>query len=101
VQGVLSKVLSSAEIDAIKHRVVEAAESGRDEEARQALLPLLGAQRSQPDAALCLAALVDRRCLPYAPDLGRAAGLRERAAIERRRFDLLRHNTANGHSQRQ
>ncbi|WP_315729303.1 MULTISPECIES: prenyltransferase [unclassified Bradyrhizobium] len=34
----------------------------------------------------------ERRCLLYAPDLCKAAGLTEREAIERRRFDLLMRN---------
>ena len=44
--------------------MLDAARSGREEEAWQALRPLLRAQRSQPEAALCLAAIVDQRCLP-------------------------------------
>jgi tetratricopeptide (TPR) repeat protein len=56
-------VLSSAEIDAIERRVIEAAQAGRDEEAWKALTPLLRAQRSQREAALCLADIVDQRCL--------------------------------------
>ena len=56
-------VLASAEIDAIERRVIEAARGGRDEEAWKALNPLLRAQASQREAALCLTAIVDQRCL--------------------------------------
>ena len=58
-----NSVLSSADIDAIERRVIEAARGGRDEEAWKALSRLLRAQASQREAALSLTAIVDQRCL--------------------------------------
>jgi hypothetical protein len=169
----LHPVLSSAEIDAIGTSAIEAGSSAHEDDAWQALRPLIRVQRHQPEAARCLAAIVDQRCLSierglevlaevaqaypeiaassyrrlveigpqdsterygarsprptrpcnrrahersvgpddllaqldraiatrtgcslYAPDLCEAAGLRDRATVERRRFALLKDNTA-------
>jgi hypothetical protein len=56
-------ILASDEIDAIQRRAIEAAEGGDEAQAWKELAPLLRAQASQREAALCLAAVVDRRCL--------------------------------------
>lgn len=59
-----SELISSAEIEALQHQIVEDAEAGRQDAASTGLRTLRMAQLRQRDAAKSLLRIVNQRCLP-------------------------------------
>lgn len=64
MSSALGAVLTADEIDDLERRVVEAAEAGRDHDARQAAERLRAIQHHQPEAARALLRIINGDCLP-------------------------------------